>query len=124
LQDGPTTVWSAGASHGRNAGKKRFEGDGRTPEGAYTLTAARPSRQFGRFLAISYPNASDRQYARDHDKRPGGAVGIHGPQSWYAFLGRLQRVVDHSDGCIVLDRDAVGDLAAVVRKPMPLDILD
>src|SRR4051812_17527072 len=101
LQADEKTLWSARASHGRNPGKKQLEGDGRTPEGAYTLAPARKSRSFGTFLAISYPNRDDISYAHSLGKQPGSAVGIHGPQSWYAFLGSWQAAVDHSEGCIV-----------------------
>ena len=123
LQDGRHTVWSSVASHGRKAGQKHFEGDERTPEGAYTLSPARASRRFGAFLALSYPNADDLRYAREHSKRPGGSIGIHGPQVWYAFLGSWQALVDHSDGCLVLDERGVAELAARVSAPLPIDIL-
>lgn len=122
LQD-EGVAWSASASHGRNPGKKRFEGDGRTPEGAYTLSPARKSKSFGTFLAISYPAPEDARSARAQGKHPGSSVGIHGPQSWYAFLGSWQAAVDHSDGCIVLDRAGISQLAARVTKPLPLDIV-
>jgi len=91
-------VWQRSASHGREPGKKRFEGDGKTPEGQYTVAAARTSQRFGLFMPISYPNAEDIQRARTEGREAGGGVGIHGPQRWYAFLGRAQALLDHSDG--------------------------
>lgn len=121
--DGARTLWSSPASHGARAGKKRFEGDGKTPEGSYTVHPARPSQRFGTFMHISYPGPDDVRHARQHGRRPGGAIGVHGPQVWYAFLGTWQAAVDHSDGCIVLDRKGIAELAALVREPMPMDIL-
>lgn len=122
LQDGTSTTWFSAASHGRKAGKKRFERDERTPEGAYTVSPARPSRRFGTFLPISYPSAQDVRHARAQGQQPGGAIGIHGPQDWYAFLGSWQAAIDHSDGCIVVDRQAIAELAARVRRPIPIDL--
>lgn len=120
-RDGSVHNWPA--SHGREHGKKRFEGDGRTPEGRYMVSAARHSQRFGLFMPISYPNAEDVRSARAAGKPPGGAVGIHGPQRWYAFLGRAQALIDHSDGCLVMDADSMQELARRVTKAMPIEIL-
>ena len=123
LLDAQGLVWERRASHGREPGKKRFEGDGRTPEGRYTLAAARVSQRFGLFMSISYPSAEDVRRARTEGKGAGGSIGIHGPQRWYAFLGRAQALIDHSDGCIVLDAEGIQELAALVKKPVPIEIL-
>jgi murein L,D-transpeptidase YafK len=120
-RDGSVHDWPA--SHGREPGKKRFEGDGCTPEGRYMVSAARPSQRFGLFMPISYPNADDARSARAAGKPAGGDVGIHGPQRWYAFLGRGQALVDHSDGCIVVDADSMQELARRVTKATPIEIL-
>lgn len=119
--DGSVHSWPA--SHGREQGKKRFEGDGRTPEGRYMVSAARHSQRFGLFMPISYPNADDAHSARAAGRPPGGAVGIHGPQRWYRFLGRAQALIDHSDGCIVMDADSMQELARRVTKATPIEIL-
>jgi murein L,D-transpeptidase YafK len=123
LLDARGVAWERRASHGREPGKKRFEGDGRTPEGQYTVAAARVSQRFGLFMPISYPSAEDVRRARAEGKDAGGNVGIHGPQRWYAFLGRAQALIDHSDGCIVLDAEGIEELAALVKKPVPIEIL-
>ena len=116
-------VWEARASHGRGLGKKQREGDERTPEGKYTVAPARVSERFGLFMHISYPNADDTRAARSLGTKPGGGIGIHGPQQWYAFLGRAQSLVDHSDGCIVLDQRAMKELSEKVRKSVPIEIV-
>jgi murein L,D-transpeptidase YafK len=123
LLDAHGVVWERRASHGREPGKKRHEGDGRTPEGRYTVSVARVSQRFGLFMPISYPSVEDIERARAEGKQAGGSIGIHGPQGWYAFLGRAQALVDHSDGCIVLDADGIEQLAALVKKPVPIEIL-
>lgn len=116
-------VYAASASHGRAAGKKQFEGDRRTPQGRYVVLPARPSARFGVFLAVSYPNRDDILAAKHIGKAPGGAIGVHGPQRWYAFLGAVQSLLDHSDGCIVTDRRAIRQLAMSIAHPTTFDIL-
>lgn len=119
---GGEVLLSANASHGRAPGPKRVEGDHRTPEGRYRLSPARYSTKFGRFMLISYPSKADRERARALGKPAGGAIGIHGPQLWYAFLGSAQALVNHSDGCVVLDRTAMARLDALITEPVPIII--
>lgn len=71
-RDGAVRHWRA--SHGREPGKKRFEGDQRTPEGRYTVSRARISERYGLFLPISYPSAEDARAAQAAGKKPGGAA--------------------------------------------------
>jgi murein L,D-transpeptidase YafK len=59
-------------------GHKRFEGDGRTPEGLYYVTHRNPRSAFHKSLGISYPNARDRARARAAGRSPGGDIYIHG----------------------------------------------
>ncbi len=116
-------VWSHQASHGSATGPKRSEGDHRTPEGRYRVLPARKSKRYVLFLPISYPNADDIKRARSAGRRAGSGVGIHGPQRWYAFLGQAQALVNHSDGCIVLDEAGIQELAARVTRPLEIEIL-
>ena len=111
------------ASHGRAPGAKVCEGDARTPEGDYTVTPARDSAQFGKFMHVSYPNAEDRRVAEKSNCEPGGAIGIHGPQAWYAWLGPAHALLNHSDGCIVLDRESMALVSRAIRQPIPMRIL-
>lgn len=59
-------------------GHKVFQGDGRTPEGTYSISAKKPNSQFYKSLKISYPNRSDGMRARQMGKDPGGEIYIHG----------------------------------------------
>lgn len=79
-------------------GHKEFEGDGRTPEGEYTLCTRLNPSSFHLFMGISYPSVLDAENSNDLSveqraeiakaeqsgtKPPwntplGGAVGIHG----------------------------------------------
>lgn len=74
----------------RPEGRKRFQGDMRTPEGLYRITQKQEHARWQVFLGIDYPNQYDeRSYQRDlsaglipvidGDQVPiGGGLGIHG----------------------------------------------
>lgn len=98
-------------------GPKRFEGDRRTPEGAYRIDRRHRSRQYHRFLHVSYPNAEDRRRFRalrrsgevPEGRGIGSAIGIHGGNRG------ARRLVDWTAGCIALrDDEAEALFAAVV----------
>lgn len=59
-------------------GHKQFEGDGKTPEGAYYITHKNPRSEFHLSLGISYPNTRDVAFAEAAGKSPGGDIFIHG----------------------------------------------
>jgi len=71
-------------------GHKRFEGDGRTPEGIYVIDRRNPNSAFHLSLGISYPNEADRAFAESLGRSPGGDIFIHGgsgagrPRDWTA----------------------------------------
>jgi murein L,D-transpeptidase YafK len=59
-------------------GPKRKAGDGRTPEGVYTLDWRNPNSNFYRSIHVSYPGPHDEEPARRWGVRPGGLIMIHG----------------------------------------------
>ncbi len=59
-------------------GHKQFEGDGKTPEGTYTIDWRNPQSAYYKSLHISYPNPNDLAYAKQRQKSAGGDVMIHG----------------------------------------------
>ena len=89
-------------------GHKTREGDGRTPEGRYTIDGRNPNSKYHRSLRISYPDARDRDRAREAGVEPGGDIMIHG-------VGPRQAEGDWTEGCIgVTDREIeeIWDLVA------------
>ena len=77
-------------------GHKQFEGDGRTPEGTYTIDRRNPSSAFHLSIGISYPNQADRAYAEAFGNRPGGDIFIHGgPKMKVSRRGDRQRDGTH-----------------------------
>jgi murein L,D-transpeptidase YafK len=97
-------------------GHKRFEGDEKTPEGAYTISGRNPGSRYHLSLRISYPNAADRAFAARFKRRPGGDIFIHGQPNGFA-IGRIPS--DWTDGCIALsnaEMDQVWQLVATGTK--------
>lgn len=93
-------------------GHKRFEGDGRTPEGVYYIDRRNPNSDFHLSLGISYPNARDRALAQRAGKSPGGDIFIHGRPN-----GRPRdRRKDWTEGCISLKNRHMEWVYAMVRN--------
>jgi murein L,D-transpeptidase YafK len=116
---------------------KRMRGDLRTPVGRYYISDKRPSREFYRFLGISYPNVidADRGYKDRLINAPqwgviflanlrgdsptwqtplGGLVGIHG------YGGRPHVIVDWTEGCIAVGNDEIEVLYDAVSVGTPV----
>jgi murein L,D-transpeptidase YafK len=103
------------------SGPKQREGDGRTPEGEYTIDYHKHDSAFFRALHVSYPNASDRARARAAGAATGGSIMVHGLPPKAAVVGRLQLAIDWTNGCIALSNadmkqvfNAVGDGTPIV----------
>ena len=64
-------------------GPKRAGGDGKTPEGVYTIDARQPHSEYHLALHVSYPNAADKAQAVALHHDPGGDIMIHGLPAWY-----------------------------------------
>lgn len=116
-------------------GKKRFEGDQRTPRGSYYVCTINPESKFTLFFGISYPNLKDAREALDRREisfeqfekikeaveknlRPpwntplGGEIGIHG--------GGIDR--DGTRGCIGMRDEDVLKLKQYVVRGTPVEI--
>ena len=100
------------------SGAKLWEGDRRTPEGAYHIVARHPSGRFRYFLRIDYPNDVDRvRFAelREDGKIPGrvregGEIGIHGTDNPILNIGN----VNWTTGCISIDNSDIVELARLL----------
>lgn len=83
-------------------GRKRCEGDHRTPEGIYRIDSRNAASAYHRALHVSYPNAGDLAEARRARCSPGGSIMIHGLPNGYGWLGASHRLKDWTQGCIAL----------------------
>jgi murein L,D-transpeptidase YafK len=101
---------------GTPLGKKEFEGDRKTPEGAYYITHRNPKSNYHLSLGISYPNDSDRAYAKSMNKEPGGDIFIHGQPGWTKVRG------DWTAGCIALTDKQMEEVYAMVNPGTMINI--
>lgn len=87
-------------------GAKEREGDGRTPEGRYTIDSRNAYSKYHLALHVSYPNAVDRARARQQRISPGGDIMIHGTPNRWRWVSFVFPHLDWTAGCIaVSDRD-------------------
>lgn len=101
---------------GNPVGHKQYEGDQKTPEGAYFITHRNPNSNYHLSLGISYPNDADRAYAESIGKPPGGDIFIHG-----AANGRVSSN-DWTVGCIAVTDREMERIYAMVKPGTPIFI--
>ena len=117
LLSGETVVKSYRIRLGGNPiGHKQFEGDGKTPEGAYYITHKNPKSSFHLSLGISYPNATDRASAAEQGKSPGGDIFIHGgPKD-------RPKGKDWTAGCIAVTDKQIEEIYPMISVGTPIFI--
>ena len=111
-------LWSNGATIAKfrvalgfnPVGPKEFEGDGRTPEGVYTIVQRNANSHYFRSLKLDYPNAADVAAAKARGLTPGGMVMIHGlPNDRGAdAVGHPDK--DWTNGCIAVNDDEMREV--------------
>jgi murein L,D-transpeptidase YafK len=97
------------------SGPKLQEGDGRTPEGVFTLDWRNPVSRFYRAIHISYPREGKSEHATRWGVSPGGQIMLHGlPNGVTAErIGHPRR--DWTDGCIALTNEEIDEIWARVE---------
>ena len=103
-------------------GHKQREGDGRTPEGVYSIDFRKRDSAFHRALHISYPNAQDRQNARRRRVSPGGAIMIHGLPNGSAAVGKAHLLRDWTNGCIAVTNKEIEELWRLIPNGTRIEI--
>ncbi len=98
-------------------GHKQFEGDGKTPEGAYFISYKNPNSTYHLSLKISYPNEADIAFAQAEGKSPGGDIVIHGESN--------TRVTkrDWTWGCVAVTDREMEVIYSMVKPGTPIFIL-
>jgi murein L,D-transpeptidase YafK len=89
-------------------GPKLQEGDGRTPEGRYTIDRRNPRSRYHLSLHISYPDARDVARAGEAGVDPGGDIMIHGLKDGVLFAG------DWTQGCIAVTDAEMDEIWSLV----------
>ena len=92
---------------------KEREGDGRTPEGTYTIDARNPKSAFHLSLRVSYPDDKDKARAAALGVPPGGDIYIHGrpngPGKWFVGPGK-----DWTTGCVAVTDAEIREIWSLV----------
>ena len=104
-------------------GHKQFEGDGKTPEGRYTINDRNPYSSHHKNLGVSYPNAADRDHAAAQGKSPGGDIKIHGLRNGPGLIGAQHLRRDWTHGCIAVTDGEIDELYAHVKPQAEIEIL-
>lgn len=92
-------------------GDKKIEGDGKTPEGLYTINRRNPNSSYHLSLGISYPDARDVAEAKALGKKPGGEIFIHGQPNLVRAKGP-----DWTAGCIAVKNREIEQIYAMVNN--------
>jgi murein L,D-transpeptidase YafK len=104
-------------------GKKRFEGDGKTPEGVYVIHDKNPHSGYHKKLGISYPNQEDLDFAESQEKSAGGLIKIHGIRNGIGWIGRKHLLFDWTNGCIAVTDMEIDELYEEIEIGTPIEIL-
>jgi murein L,D-transpeptidase YafK len=103
-------------------GHKQAQGDGRTPEGHYTLDYKNLNSKYYKSIHLSYPSALDRENARKRGVRPGGDIMIHGQANGYGGFSAIVQLFNWTNGCIALSNKDMDVVWQKVRTGTPIEI--
>jgi murein L,D-transpeptidase YafK len=119
LLSGESIVRSYRVALGREpVGHKQREGDGRTPEGRYTIDRRNPNSKYHLSLHISYPSPADVDRARAQSLDPGCDIMIHGLKP-----GVAHPQTDWTQGCIAVTDSEMDEIWTLVADYTPIEIL-
>jgi len=104
-------------------GPKEREGDGRTPEGIYTIDFHKPDSAFHRALHVSYPSTQDSARAAEAGVSPGGDIMIHGLPNGFGAFGATYRLRDWTAGCIAVTDPEIDEIYTSVTDGTLIEIL-
>lgn len=115
------------------AGHKVMEGDGKTPEGQYTITWKKKNSDFFRALYINYPNKTDKKKAKSLGVSPGGNIFIHGlPNQLDSYPKWLQPILKNlswmhsyynwTNGCIAVTNKEIQEIWQLIDVGTPIII--
>jgi murein L,D-transpeptidase YafK len=98
--------------------------------GHYRIDSRHHSREFHRFLHVSYPNRADRERYRAGRRDGsipagtgiGGDIGVHGTPSWAALIP-FSRDVGWTEGCIAVASNQAEQLYDAVVPNAAIEIL-
>lgn len=108
---------------GNPVGHKTQEGDEKTPEGSYKISARKEDSAYHRSLRISYPDKKDVEQAEKRGVSPGGDIMIHGIRNGFGWIGSWHLIYDKwTDGCIAVTNDEIEEIWQLVKDDTPIEI--
>jgi len=116
LKDGKTIKTFPIALGPNPIGQKEYEGDGRTPEGSYTLDWQRHDTPVFHSYHISYPNKADSVRANSKGLKPGSNIMIHG------YSKGVKKKKDWTNGCIALTNADMVEFRKIVFQDTEIEI--
>lgn len=108
---------------GEPKGRKTREGDGKTPEGLYSIDYRNERSGFYKALHISYPSVADIARAKALGVSPGGQIMIHGQKNRLGWLAFVSQHFDWTSGCIALNNSDMDVLWSLTPAGTPIEIL-
>jgi murein L,D-transpeptidase YafK len=103
-------------------GTKIYQGDGRTPEGSYQLSAFNAASRFHRSLRVSYPNEHDRALSKALGQAAGGDIMIHGLAPERRSYGSEHWRFNWTNGCIAVTDQEIEEIWQRVEIGTPIEI--
>lgn len=100
------------------SGPKRFEGDGRTPEGAYVIDRRLSRSSYFLSLGISYPTMREVAAARRAGRSAGSNIFVHGQPN--SVIRPLEG--DWTQGCVALSNEDMREAFFAVPVGCPIRI--
>jgi len=79
---------------------------------------ARASERFHEFVPVGYPTEAQRA-----EGRTGSAIGVHGPDARFRWLGPATVWVDWTNGCIAVSNADMVDIWLMTPDNTPIQIL-
>lgn len=103
-------------------GHKVKQGDGKTPEGNYTISWRNPQSSYTLSLGVSYPNAKDKEVAKKLGVSPGGDIMIHGLPNKMKYIGKAHTLNDWTFGCIAVTSEEIKEIWDIVPNGTKIEI--
>lgn len=105
-------------------GHKEKEGDGKTPEGKYTISGRNEKSSYHLSLRISYPNKQDKSVAAAKGVSPGGDIMIHGYPNYAPSIAFnfIHQNYDWTAGCIAVTDEEIEEIWKLVPDNTPIEI--
>jgi murein L,D-transpeptidase YafK len=103
-------------------GAKEYEGDQRTPEGAYTIDFHKPDSDYHLALHVSYPEQRDVDRAAAQGLSAGSDIMIHGLPNGRGWIGRFHRRNDWTAGCVAVTDFEIEEIYRAVPDGTPIEL--